>query len=498
MWNIGLWLVAVIVVGISGWVYKWRNPKCKGVLPPGSMGLPFIGESIQYFSSHSYEGIPPFIAERTARYGGLFKTSILGQPVVISTDPEINYYVFQQENNLFQCWYTKSASDLLGEQGLNVHGGAVHKYLRNLVLSLVGQQCLKGNLMSEIDLITRKHLDRWAEHGKVEVKEAAEIMLFTFMAKKTLGCEEQEALELREHYKAFFGGFLSFPLNVPGTAYHACLQGRKNIVKVIRDILKKRQSSKEKANQDFLDHMLKEVENEESLLTEEIIVDLVLLLLFAAYETTSSSITLLFKYLNSHPEVLTELTEEHESILKSRTDEGALISWLEYKSMSFTNMVINETVRLANIAPGIFRITLKDVQIKVLLLQYFGAMPVKLDKKRVAIAFCYLTSRNGRKNIVKVIKDILKKRQSSKEKANQDFLDHMLKEVENEESLLTAEIIVDLVLLLLFAAYETTSSSITLLFKYLNSHPEVLTELTEEHESILKRRTDEGALISWL
>lgn len=86
------------------------------------------------------------------------------------------------------------------------------------------------------------------------------------------------------------------------------MQGRKNIVKVIRDILKKRQSSKEKANQDFLDHMLKEVENEESLLTEEIIVDLVLLLLFAAYETTSSSITLLFKYLNSHPEVLTELT----------------------------------------------------------------------------------------------------------------------------------------------------------------------------------------------
>jgi len=58
------------------------------------------------------------------KYGGLFKTSILGQPVVISTDPEINYYVFQQENNLFQCWYTKSASALLGKKGLNVHGGA--------------------------------------------------------------------------------------------------------------------------------------------------------------------------------------------------------------------------------------------------------------------------------------------------------------------------------------------------------------------------------------
>ncbi|MCD7454107.1 hypothetical protein HAX54_023469 [Datura stramonium] len=369
MWNIiGLWAVGIIVVGISHWVYKWRNPKCKGegVLPPGSMGFPIIGESIQYFCSHPYEGIPPFIAKRTARYGGLFKTSLLGQAVVISTDPEINHYVFQQEEKLFQCWYTKSALELTGKQGLIANSGALHKYLRNLVLSLIGPESLKRNLLPEIDVLTRKHLHRWATLGDVEVKEASEIMLFIYFAGKILGCDEQEALQLREHYKAFVNGFLSFPINVPGTAFHACLQGRKSGVKMIKDICNRRKSSnKEKRNeQDFLDYILDEMDKEEAFLSEAIAVDLIFLLLFAAYETTSSSITLLFKYITQHPQVLRQLKEEQDNIFRDRIDKDAPISWAEYKSMTFTHMVTNEIVRLANIVPGIFRKVLKDVEIK--------------------------------------------------------------------------------------------------------------------------------------
>ncbi|XP_059312224.1 cytochrome P450 87A3-like [Lycium ferocissimum] len=366
MWNIiGLWAVGVIVIGISHWVYKWKNPKCRGILPPGSMGLPIIGESFQYFSSHSYQGIPPFIAKRTARYGTLFKTSVLGQPVVISTDPEINHYVFQQEEKLFRCWYTKSAIELTGMQGLIANDGVVHKYLRSFILSLIGPERLKRDLLSEIDLVTRKHLHCWARRGEVDIKEAAAIMLFIFFAGKILGCDEQEALELREHYKAFYNGFLSFPINVPGTAFHACLQGRKNAVKVIKDIFKKRKLSKEKRDEkDFLDYLFQEVDNDEALLTEAIAVDAIFLLIFAAYETTSSSITLLLKHLKDRPDVLGQLMEEHGQIRRNRVDKDAPISWVEYKSMTFTQMVTNETVRLANIVPGIFRIVLKDVDIK--------------------------------------------------------------------------------------------------------------------------------------
>lgn len=365
MWNIILCIVGLVVVGITHWVYRWRNPKCKGVLPPGSMGLPLIGETLQYFSKSPYDGIPPFIAQRTAKYGTLFKTSLVGQPIVISTDPEVNYYVFQQEDKLFQCSYTKSAVELSGKKGLMGNGGSAHKYLRNLVLSLTGPDKLKTKLVSEVDRITREHLHRWTTQGDIEVKDASEIMLFIFIAGKILGMNEKEALTLRGHYKAFVKGFLSFPINLPGTAFHSGLQGRKNAIKMIKDVFEERRSSKEKANeQDFIDHLLQEIDKEETFITEDTAVDLIFFVIFAAHETTSSTMTLLFKYFTEHPDIVRQLKEEHENIIRNREDKDAPISWVEYKSMTFTHRVTNETVRLANIAPGIFRKVLKDVEIK--------------------------------------------------------------------------------------------------------------------------------------
>lgn len=50
------------------WVYRWRNPRCKGKLPPGSMGLPLLGETLQFFSPNTSMDISPFIKDRMKRY----------------------------------------------------------------------------------------------------------------------------------------------------------------------------------------------------------------------------------------------------------------------------------------------------------------------------------------------------------------------------------------------------------------------------------------------
>lgn len=60
-------LVTLLVVKISHWVYTWSNPKCNGKLPPGSMGLPIIGETIQFFTPYSLYETQPFIKKRMAR-----------------------------------------------------------------------------------------------------------------------------------------------------------------------------------------------------------------------------------------------------------------------------------------------------------------------------------------------------------------------------------------------------------------------------------------------
>ena len=58
---------ALVIISITHWVYSWRNPRCKGKLPPGSMGLPLLGESLQFFSPNTSSDVPPFIKERVDR-----------------------------------------------------------------------------------------------------------------------------------------------------------------------------------------------------------------------------------------------------------------------------------------------------------------------------------------------------------------------------------------------------------------------------------------------
>lgn len=63
-----LCLGALIIIGITHWVYRWRNLSCNGKLPPGSMGLPLLGETLQFFSPNTSSDIPPFIKQRMKRY----------------------------------------------------------------------------------------------------------------------------------------------------------------------------------------------------------------------------------------------------------------------------------------------------------------------------------------------------------------------------------------------------------------------------------------------
>jgi hypothetical protein len=87
---------------------------------------------------------------------------------------------------------------------------------------------------------------------------------------------------------------------------------------------------------------------------------------------------------------------EHEAILKNRENPNSILTWVEYKSMTFTFQVsstistcslqgeiedsnyhikhkhsvvlkiqvINEVLRLGNLVPGLLRRSLKDIEFK--------------------------------------------------------------------------------------------------------------------------------------
>lgn len=55
------------------------------------------------------------------RYGPLFRTNLFGQKVIVSTDPEINYKILQ-ENKTFPVSYPESFLQIMGRNGmLTIH-----------------------------------------------------------------------------------------------------------------------------------------------------------------------------------------------------------------------------------------------------------------------------------------------------------------------------------------------------------------------------------------
>ena len=67
MWIDKLCIVVVVVIYFTYQLNKLSNPKCNGVLPPSSMGLPIIGESFQLnVPSYSLD-VHPFIKKRAQR-----------------------------------------------------------------------------------------------------------------------------------------------------------------------------------------------------------------------------------------------------------------------------------------------------------------------------------------------------------------------------------------------------------------------------------------------
>lgn len=113
-------------------------------LPPGGMGIPFWGESLDYLKSWSNPQNPDVWYDiRRARHGKIFKTHVLGSPTVVMLGPEANKFILINENKLFDNSWPLSVKVLIGDQALIMSSGERHKKLRRVIRSVLDQETLK-------------------------------------------------------------------------------------------------------------------------------------------------------------------------------------------------------------------------------------------------------------------------------------------------------------------------------------------------------------------
>ena len=108
------------------------------------------------------------------RFGPIFRTSLFGQPVVISADPEFNNYLVQQEGRLVEIWLGPLSKAFLPDGNSQLlEGGYMHKYIRSITLSHVGADCIREKLLPQLEEMCRQTLHKWSTQTSVEVKQSS-------------------------------------------------------------------------------------------------------------------------------------------------------------------------------------------------------------------------------------------------------------------------------------------------------------------------------------
>ncbi|KAH8515778.1 hypothetical protein H0E87_004284 [Populus deltoides] len=106
-------------------------------------------------------------------------------------------------------------------------------------------------------------------------------MLLKFGSKVWFGYDPEKTGEIQsESFEGFIKGLMSFPLNIPGAAFHKCLQEQKKILKLIRDTIEEKRASPESRRGDLLDRLIDEMKSD-NLSTENLISYVIFVLLFA-------------------------------------------------------------------------------------------------------------------------------------------------------------------------------------------------------------------------
>ncbi|MEM9448751.1 MAG: cytochrome P450 [Cyanobacteria bacterium P01_E01_bin.6] len=311
-------------------------------LPPGSVGLPFLGESLNFLLD------PQFADKRQARYGSIFRTHLLGRPTVVMMGPEANRFILSSHMDHFS-WregWPGTFRELLGES-LFLQEGEQHRRNRKLLMPAFHGKALES-YFDTIVSISQHFLNQWEQMGTFTWFGEMKKLTFEIASKLLIGSEPGEMTErLSQWFTVLTNGLFMVPLRWRWTPYGRALQARDQLLAHIQNVVEDRMTQ---PTQDALGLLVQsEDENGDRLTMEELKVQ-ALLMLFAGHETTTSMLTSLVMVLAQHHQVLERARQEQQAL----ASEGSL-SLAQLKQMPYLDQILKEVERMYPPVGGGFR-----------------------------------------------------------------------------------------------------------------------------------------------
>ncbi|KAF9607493.1 hypothetical protein IFM89_036443 [Coptis chinensis] len=206
-------------------------------------------------------------------------------------------------------------------------------------------------------------LRSWADKGKVNAVQEVKKVTFENIGNIFVSFEPGPLLDMLDQYfTGLLGGVRALHLYIPGTAYYHAFQCRKKMMAIFRKELETRKQSSNVSEEknDLMEGLMTMRDEEGKLLTDEEVLDNIASMVMAGYESTALSSVWALYFLAKYPDVLQKLREENMAVGR----KGDFITSEELAQLKYTNKVVEETIRMANISPFVFRVANEDVNYK--------------------------------------------------------------------------------------------------------------------------------------
>ncbi|KAK1264844.1 hypothetical protein QJS04_geneDACA017012 [Acorus gramineus] len=360
--------LAVILVAIAALLARYVKIKDSysqhKVLPPGSLGLPLIGETIGFLRAHKLDKTQEWIYERVAKHGPVFKTSLLGYPTVFLIGAAGNRFVFHANDGAILSNQPTPVVSIMGKHNTFELNGGLHRLMRGAMSSFLQPETLQKYVQS-MDSIVKQQIEF---DGKESVKTVMLMKRLTFKVTCALlfaipPGREQDLLF--EDFTAALKGLWSLPFDLPKSPFRRAIRARERICKFFSDLIRERKNElledKGSSKGDVVSSFANLRDGDGGEIEEDVLIDNLITLVIGSHDTTAILLTLLIRLIARNEDVRNGVIEEQLAILKEREggdDEN--LTWNDLQKMKYTWRIAQELMRQIPPVFGNFKKVVKD------------------------------------------------------------------------------------------------------------------------------------------
>ncbi|TNE51165.1 MAG: cytochrome P450 [Deltaproteobacteria bacterium] len=320
---------------------------------PGEVGYPYLGNFPRILRDP--DGFDQRMVET---YGTCFRNRTFHRTSVClaSADHNTEVLLDREQNFSSQNGWGHLIGDLF-PRGLMLRDFDDHRKHRRIMQDAFRPSALKG-YHEKLQQETLTTLKAWEQEASFLFYPALKRALFEQAATVFLGVPLGErAEELSNAFYAVLQATITpFRLNVPGTAWHRGLQGRKTLEHFIQSELEGRRDSDAK---DVFTLLCKAEDEEGNRFDDSEIVDHMIFLLMAAHDTTSTGLTTLVQELVFQPEWQDRLREECTQVSASNDD----LPWESLAELQQSDWAFREALRLNPPVRYVLRRTVRPTEL---------------------------------------------------------------------------------------------------------------------------------------